>query len=164
MFSKTYCIIYHTNCDLKIDNVEIKAKKPMPALKELSREGYKFLGWYLDSEFTQEYNLEKMPKHDVEVYAKWEAISLEEFLNDINFFTKSANILKNLQNDYDGVIDFKDPKNEEEKPKVKKKTTKKKTSTKKTVRKKTVKKAKIEKLEEEKPEEQAVVEQEEEKE
>ena len=46
MFSKTYCIIYHTNCDLKIDNVEIKAKKQMPALKELSREGYKFLGWY----------------------------------------------------------------------------------------------------------------------
>ena len=42
MFSKTYCIIYHTNCDLKIDNVEIKAKKSMPALPELSREGYKF--------------------------------------------------------------------------------------------------------------------------
>lgn len=163
MFSKTYCIIYHTNCDLKIDNAEIKAKKQMPALQELSREGYKFLGWYLDSEFTQEYNLEKMPKHDVDVYAKWEAISLEEFLNDINFFTKSANILKNLQNDYDGVIDFKDPKNEDEKTKTKKKTTKKKASTKKTVKKKTVKKAKIEKLEEEKPE-QAVVEPEEEQE
>ena len=69
--------------------------------------------------------------------------------DDINFFTKSANILKNLQNDYDGVIDFKDPKNENEKEKPKKKSTKKKT-TKKVTKKKTVKKEKVKETEEEK--------------
>ena len=149
MFSKTYCIIYHTNCDLKLDNEIVKAKKPIPSLAKIEREGYNFIGWFLDEGFTKAFDLEKMPKEDVNVYAKWEAISLEEFLNDINFFTKSANILKNLQNDYDGVIDFKDPKNESEKEKPKKKSTKKKT-TKKVTKKKTVKKEKVKETEEEK--------------
>ena len=153
MFSKTYCIIYHTNCDLKIDNTIVKAKKPIPSIPALEREGYNFIGWFLDEGFTKTFDLEKMPKEDVNVYAKWEAISLEEFLNDISFFTKSANILKNLQNDYDGIIDFKDPKNEEEKPKAKKKTTKKKT-TKKVAKKKTVKKEKVKEVEENNQEEE----------
>ena len=63
-----------------------------------------------------------MPKNDLDLYAKWEPITLEEFLNDINYFTKSANILKSLQNDYTDVPDFKDPKAEDDKPKKKKST------------------------------------------
>lgn len=140
MFGKAYCINYHTNCDLVIESIQLKAKKPMPSLPVLEKEGYKFIGWFLDSEYSCEYNLEVMPKANVELYAKWEAITLEEFLKDINFFTKSSNILKTLQNDYEGVPDFKDPKPEGEEKKTKKTT--KKSQTKKTTKKTTTKKAK----------------------
>ena len=139
MFGKTYFINYHTNYDFEIASIEMKAKKNMPELPKLVREGYNFKGWFLDKEFTQEYNLEQMPKANVDVYAKWEAITLEEFLKDINFFTKSSNILKNLQNDYEGVVDFKDPVSKEEKDvkkskkKVVKKVTKKVSPVKKKV-------------------------------
>ena len=104
MFFKKYFIYFHTNSDQELAPIEMKYKKDMPTLPVLEKEGYKFGAWYLDSEFKLEYNLEKMPKNDVHLYAKWEAITLEEFLNDINYFTKSANILKSLQNDYEGVV------------------------------------------------------------
>lgn len=38
-----------------------------------TKEGYKFKGWYLDSEYSQEYNLVKFPNKDTNVYGKWEA-------------------------------------------------------------------------------------------
>ncbi len=155
MFFKKYFIYFHTNSNINLAAIEMKYKKTMPTLPEINKEGYKFVGWYLDSECSLEYNLEKMPKNDVNLYAKWEAISLEEFLTDIDFFTKSANILKNLQNDYEGVVDFKDPKTDDNKEK-KKKTTKKKTSTKKkttnkksNTKKSTTKKDSAKKVEEE---------------
>ena len=157
MFFKKYFIYFHTNSDQELAPIEMKYKKDMPTLPILEKEGYKFGAWYLDSEFKLEYNLEKMPKNDVHLYAKWEAITLEEFLNDINYFTKSANILKSLQNDYEGVVDFKDPKEEDGKEKKKKstkkkstskkKTSTKKSSTKKTSTKKTVKEEKVEQVE-----------------
>lgn len=153
MFSKAYCINFHTNCEISVDNIILKAKKQMPTMPTLSREGYHFRGWFKDEKLTQVYDLEKMPKEDVNLYAKWESISLDEFLQDINYFTKSANILKSLQNDYEDVPDFKDVKAVDEKPKPKKKTSKKTTKkTSKSTKSKTSKtkkvKAPVEKIEE----------------
>ena len=150
MFSKAYCIIFHTNCEINIESIVVKAKKQIPALPTLSREGYHFRGWFKDSSLNEEFNLEKMPKENITLYARWETITLDEFLQDINYFTKSANILKSLQNDYEDVPDFKDTTKEKEtKPKTKKKTTK-KTTKKKTTKPKTKKETKVkEEIEEE---------------
>ncbi|MBO7079555.1 MAG: InlB B-repeat-containing protein [Bacilli bacterium] len=142
MFSKAYCINFHTNCEINIESIELKAKKPIPKLPDLSREGYHFNGWFKDEGLMEEFNLEKMPKEDINLYAKWLPITLDEFLQDINYFTKSANILKSLQNDYEDVPDFKDTKEKETKPKTKKKTSK-KTTKKKTTKAKTKKPAKV---------------------
>ena len=165
MFFKKYFIYFHTNSNQELAPIELKYKKDIPTLPVLEKEGYKFGGWFLDGEYKLEYNLEKMPKNDINLYAKWDAITLEEFLADIDYFTKSANILKNLQNDYEGVVDFKDPKAEEEKEKkkkttkkktTKKKTTSKKSTSKKTSTKKTVKKEKVETAQDEEVKEDVV--------
>ncbi len=131
MFNKIYHIVFNVNGGNNIDDVLCKSGKTFPVLPYATKEGYKFLGWFLDENFENEVTLEKMPKKNLVLYAKWEVISLEEFSKDINFFTKSSNILQNLQNDYSDVPNFKDSV---------KKETKKKTSTKKTTKKKTVKK------------------------
>lgn len=150
MFSKAYCINFHTNCEINIESIELKAKKQIPTLPNPTREGYHFKGWFKDESLKEEFNLEKMPKENITLYARWEAITLDEFLQDINYFTKSANILKSLQNDYADVPDFKDTTKEKEtKPKTKKKTTK-KTTKKKTTKPKTKKETKVkEEIEEE---------------
>ena len=139
-FNKTFKINYHTNgANEKIDSIECKYKTVFPELPKLSKDGYKFGGWFLNQELNEEFNLEKMPKHDVDLYAKWDAITLDEFIKEINFFSKTANILKNLQNDYTDVPDFRDVSDKEKEPSPKKKATKstKKKTTKKTTKKKT---------------------------
>lgn len=131
MFNKIYHIVFNVNGGNNLDDILCKSGKAFPVLPYATKEGYKFLGWFLDENFENEVTLEKMPKKNLVLYAKWEVISLEEFSKDINFFTKSSNILQNLQNDYSDVPNFKD---------VVKKEAKKKTSAKKTTKKKTVKK------------------------
>ena len=41
-----------------------------------TREGYTFVGWYLDQEYTESFSL-KVPEKDITVYARWEANSVE---------------------------------------------------------------------------------------
>ena len=131
MFNKIYHIVFNVNGGNNLEDILCKSGKAFPVLPYATKEGYKFLGWFLDENFENEVTLEKMPKKNLVLYAKWEVISLEEFSKDINFFTKSSNILQNLQNDYSDVPNFKD---------VVKKEPKKKTSAKKATKKKTVKK------------------------
>lgn len=145
MFNKLYTISFNTFGGNKIESISCKAKKDIPELPLPVKDGYKFVSWFLDKDLKEEFSFEKMPKKDLELFAKWEVISLEEFASDINFFTKSSNILKNLQNDYEGVPDFKDS--------VKKDDTKKKTKKKASAKKSTKKKACVKKKETEKVEE-----------
>ena len=97
MFNKIYHIVFNVNGGNNIDDVLCKSGKAFPVLPYATKEGYKFLGWFLDENFENEATFEKMPKKNLVLYAKWEVISLEEFSKDINFFTKSSNILQNLQ-------------------------------------------------------------------
>ena len=41
---------------------------------EVKRDGYTFEGWYTDSEFTNELNLEEELKENIVLYAKWNKI------------------------------------------------------------------------------------------
>lgn len=42
-----------------------------------SKEGYKFVGWYLDVNFSNKFNFSTTIKSDLNLYAKWEAIVVE---------------------------------------------------------------------------------------
>lgn len=147
LFKKIFLIHFHTNCEISINDIEVQYKKEIPQLPLLERDGYNFRGWFTDSKLEDEFSDIKMPKNDIDLYAKWEAITLDEFLKEINFFSKTSNILRNLQNDYEGVPEFRDVNSKtdsEEKPK--KKAVKKKTTTKKSTKKKTTKKGTTKKI------------------
>lgn len=51
-----------------ISKIGSKLELPVLAWKEL----YKFIGWYLDEELTQEVNIDKIPDYNLNLYAKWE--------------------------------------------------------------------------------------------
>lgn len=69
-------ITYHYNNDnddvvfkeYDISKIGSKLELPVLAWKEL----YKFIGWYLDEELTQEVNIDKIPDYNLNLYAKWE--------------------------------------------------------------------------------------------
>ena len=149
MFNKIYNISFVTNGGKEIDPISCKSKKEFPELPVPVKDGYKFMGWFVNEETNILCEWDKMPKKDIVLYAKWENINLEEFAKEIDFFTKSSNILQNLQNDYEGVPNFKDLSNKDTKTTKKKATSKtnKKTTKKKTVS-KTSKKVKENKAEE----------------
>ena len=39
------------------------------------KEGYKFVGWYEDKNFTKKFDFSKLPTSDITLYAKWEKVS-----------------------------------------------------------------------------------------
>lgn len=51
-----------------IENAEIDEEVGTPI-----KDGYTFKGWYLDSEYTEEYDLLQFPNKDIKVYGRWEA-------------------------------------------------------------------------------------------
>ena len=61
---------FNTECDINIDNqyISINQKVTNPSVK---REGYKFLGWYLNDEL---YDFNNPVKNDITLVAKWEII------------------------------------------------------------------------------------------
>ena len=67
-----YNIVYHTDNEESFDS-EVINKSTLKKLKlrEPSKVGYTFGGWYLDSEFTQEYDPNKIDKENNEIFAKW---------------------------------------------------------------------------------------------
>lgn len=63
---------FETDCGNEINDVNLgygeKLNKPITPVKE----GYTFVGWYLDSELTKEYDFDSLVKEDLVLYAKWE--------------------------------------------------------------------------------------------
>ena len=63
-----------------------------------TKEGYEFNGWYLDSEYTEEYNLTKFQSDNIKVYAKWSPVQYT-----INFMVDEESI-KELSSIYDQEV------------------------------------------------------------
>lgn len=65
----TYTVSFVTDCDTSVSTQVIdyngKATKP----NNLTKEGYRFIGWYLGDE---EYNFDSIVTEDLEIVAKWE--------------------------------------------------------------------------------------------
>ena len=70
-----YTFIFHTDSEQNIPNI-VKNGEDFSkfVLPEPNREGYKFLGWFLDEECTNAFESSKLDKKmvNVNVYAKWE--------------------------------------------------------------------------------------------
>ncbi len=77
--------------DLKQDNV-------MPIPQKL---GFKFLGWFLDKDFEQEFDLNIIPKNDITLIAKWE--KKIEYCTVI-FDTDGGSIIDNIECQKDSIV------------------------------------------------------------
>ena len=83
-------------------NPSSSAGKTEIALKEATKEGYKFVGWYTDADLTQE--IKSIPadiKEDITLYAKW-----EKQVYKISFETNGGNKLEDYTYDPEKAIEL----------------------------------------------------------
>ena len=85
--SSKVVVEFETNGGNEIHKVEIEKGTDFVLPMEPEKEGYNFVGWYLDSEFSEEFKSIDDLKGTVKLYAKWEEIKkyTVEFKNvDLN--------------------------------------------------------------------------------
>lgn len=94
-----FTVTFITNGDSSVESQSVErgktAKMPNPPTKE----GFKFDGWFLDEEFTQNFSFDTLITSDVKLYAKWlaESISIEAFYT-VKHYQQPANGSKSLSN------------------------------------------------------------------
>ena len=94
-----FTVTFITNGDSSVESQSVErgktAKMPNPPTKE----GFKFDGWFLDEEFTQNFSFDTLITSDVKLYAKWleESISIEAFYT-VKHYQQPANGSKSLAN------------------------------------------------------------------
>jgi len=67
---------------------------------EPTREGFAFLGWYTEPEFSTEYTFTVIPKNDITLYAKWQAL-----ISTITFDTDSGTAVSPITQTVGTIID-----------------------------------------------------------
>ena len=78
----TYSLIFDTNGGTAIAPVQYRPNAYLVAPEEPTKENYTFGGWYKDKNLTQEFSFfaaPQMPKKDLTIYAKWNALNAIEF-------------------------------------------------------------------------------------
>ena len=65
----------------------------------VTREGFEFMGWYLDSDFVNPYDINTMPADNLTLYAKWERKNYF-----ISFLDYDGSIIKSENLQYDQLI------------------------------------------------------------
>ena len=68
----TYTITYNTNGGSLIVPTEYEKGSPITLPDKITKKGYIFEGWYLDSNFMEPFTLSEMPGKNIVLYAKWE--------------------------------------------------------------------------------------------
>lgn len=66
--AKTYTITFDSNGGTKVEKQEIKENKKIEEPDDPTKEGYKFLGWYLDG---KKYDFDKKVTKNLKLKAKW---------------------------------------------------------------------------------------------
>ncbi|CAK7056722.1 InlB B-repeat-containing protein [Tissierella sp.] len=82
-----YTVSFITNGGSSISSQTIKEGNTAKEPSNPSRNGYSFIGWYMDSNLTREFNFNTSITEDVILYAKWE----EETNPELKEFTVSFN-------------------------------------------------------------------------
>ncbi len=73
-WNKVYTVSFESNGAGEVEALKVKYGAKAHEV-EVSREGYEFLGWYTDSEFSEEYSFSKPVKSNITLYAKWNLIT-----------------------------------------------------------------------------------------
>ncbi len=97
---KMYRIHFVTNIDEKIDDYIVEEDILLNYLPTLKKNGFYFKGWYTDEECLKQFN-KKMPiKSDMTLYAKWQELTMNDFLNETNIQSFRKDIVKDIKSNY----------------------------------------------------------------
>ena len=66
-----YIIGFNSNGGSSVDAQKVNENEKVICPSEPKRDGFRFAGWYLDSELTKEYNFDNPVKENLYLYAKW---------------------------------------------------------------------------------------------
>ena len=94
----TYVIKTYPNNGDVVSDRELNYNEVIGTLLDVSKEGYTFRGWYLDSAFTQSYNLTNMPARNIELHARF---TINRYT--INFVAEGLSI-DSISYDYNELI------------------------------------------------------------
>ena len=85
----------------KIDSTKTNQDGKIEEPSTLVREGYDFIGWYLDYELTIPFSFKYKINRDLTIYAKWEIKKI-----NVNLFD-GEEIVKNYEFNYGDILLYK---------------------------------------------------------
>ncbi len=92
----SYTIYFETNTtESTIAPIDYYFGATIEEFDAIVKEGYNFIGWFLNAEFTTPFELETMPAEDLTVYAKWEIKKIRVYFN-----TKGGSMINEIYIDY----------------------------------------------------------------
>lgn len=97
---KKYIIHFVTNMDEKIDDYIVEEDILLNYLPILKRNGFYFKGWYIDEECLKQFNKKIPIKSDMTLYAKWQELTMNDFLNETNIQSFRKDIVKDIKSSY----------------------------------------------------------------
>ena len=94
-----YTITFDTNSDNKMDSIKINYEDEINFESNPIKIGYSFLGWFIDYNLTEPFNLTHMPAQNLYLYAKW---SINEYT--ITFDTQNGSYVEPISGEHGTVI------------------------------------------------------------
>lgn len=73
-----YTIKFETNGGSKVKTQSVKKNDTATEPDDPTKEGFTFVGWFIDKNLTEEYNFSSKVKKNFTLYAKWEKVKKEE--------------------------------------------------------------------------------------
>lgn len=106
----TYIVSFNTNGGTSINNQRVLEGEKVSSFKT-TRDGYKFVGWYKDSEFTNEFDFNTPITSNLTLYSKWQKLINISDTKITGITNKTYNRkyqTQNLKITYNGKILVKD--------------------------------------------------------
>ena len=88
---KSYNVMFDTNGGSSVDDITVLYDETIPIPVSPTKDGYTFVGWITEN--SEDYVFGKMPSHDVNLFAKWEA-NTYDIIFDTNGGTPVSKISK----------------------------------------------------------------------
>jgi uncharacterized repeat protein (TIGR02543 family) len=108
LYAKFEHNIYYLDVDTQNGELDYRIglhyQDQIPLLATPLKEGYTFIGWYLDFQWIQPMDLINMPNHDVSIYAKWEINTYT-----ITFDTNGGSIIDPYTLEYQSIFEISEP-------------------------------------------------------
>lgn len=87
-----YTITIHTDGGPNLEPITANYQTTLTIPEDITKEGYTFLGWYLDSAFTETFQYSRMPAENINIYARWaiDVYTVTFYVGDTVYTTRSV--------------------------------------------------------------------------